>query len=117
MNNREKRNPDKHILVITTTNSPREAENLAEVLVEKKVAACVSISSPVVSIYRWQKKLERESEFMLLIKTVSERYSQVESLIRQHHSYDVPEIMAVPIEKIEKNYGEWIDNNTTGVVI
>jgi periplasmic divalent cation tolerance protein len=112
MNDRESLNPEKYILVITTTNSPKEAENLAEVLVKQKIAACVSISSPVLSVYRWKDNLEREQEFMLFIKTVAERYRQVETLIQQHHSYDLPEIMAVPAADIEKTYGEWIYNST-----
>lgn len=96
------------ILVITTTNELAEAKKIAEFLVNKKAAACVSISSQVLSIYQWKGKIEMEEEVMLFIKTMRNNYSLVESMIQELHSYEVPEILAIPIEFAEKDYSLWL---------
>jgi periplasmic divalent cation tolerance protein len=100
------------ILVITTTSELAEAKKIAEFLVNKKAAACVSISSKVLSIYKWKGKAEMEEEFMLFIKTIRDNYSLVESIIQEIHSYEVPEIMAIPIEFAEKDYSLWLKQNS-----
>lgn len=105
-NNRE------FILIISTTNNPDEAKKLAELLVRERAAACVSISSPVTSIYRWQKKVEEEQEIMLFIKTVKDNYEIVERLISENHSYEVPEIISFPLTQGEEKYLQWLLDNT-----
>lgn len=100
------------ILVISTANNAEEAKKLAGLIVSEKAAACVSISSPVTSVYRWKNKVETEQEVMLFIKTVQENYKTVERLIRKNHSYEVPEIIALPIISGEEKYLRWISDNT-----
>ena len=105
-------NKQEFVLIISTTNNPDEAEKLAGLLVGERVAACVSISSPVTSIYRWQNNVEREQEIMLLIKTVKDKYEDVKKLILKNHSYEVPEIIMLPIIRGEEKYLQWIIDNT-----
>lgn len=100
------------IFVLTTTDDIDEARKLAEQLVDEKLAACVSISPPVLSIYRWGDKIEKEDEFMLLIKTVKTNYQRIEGFIKKNHSYDVPEILCFPVQGAEKDYGNWLRENT-----
>jgi len=99
------------IVILTTTNELKEAKKIAEFLVNKRAAACVSISSQVLSIYQWKGKVEIEEEFMLFIKTIRDNYSLVESIIQELHSYEVPEIVAFPIEFAEKEYSLWLEQN------
>jgi periplasmic divalent cation tolerance protein len=105
-------NKNEFILIISTVNNPDEAKKLAGLLVKEKLAACVSILSPVVSIYRWQNKVETEDEIVLFIKTVKNKYKEVEKLISENHSYEVPEIIALPIVRGEEKYLQWIIDNT-----
>ncbi|MCK4763290.1 MAG: divalent-cation tolerance protein CutA [Candidatus Aminicenantes bacterium] len=99
---------EEFILIVTTVGKPDEAEKLAGMLVKERKAACVSISSPVKSVYRWQGNVEVEAEIMLFIKTVKANYQKVEQLIRENHSYDVPEIIALPIVQGEVKYLQWL---------
>jgi periplasmic divalent cation tolerance protein len=103
---------DEFVLVITTTNSLSEAKTLADLVVRRSLAACVSISSPVLSVYKWQDKIEHEDEFMLFIKTIHSSYPSLEALIREHHSYEVPEIIALPLSEIEDSYSRWVLQNS-----
>lgn len=105
-------NKQEFILIISTTNNPAEANKLAGLLVEEKAAACVSISSRVTSVYRWKSNVEREEEIMLFIKTVKDNYKKVETLIVENHSYEVPEIISLPLTGGEEKYLQWIVDNT-----
>ncbi len=96
-------------LVITTCPSMDEAEGLAEKLLAARLAACVNIVPGVLSLYEWQGKLEREQEFMLLIKSHSEGFPQLEKLVQASHSYELPELIAVPIDEGSAPYLNWID--------
>ena len=100
------------LLVLTTVNSQEKALALAEIIVGEKAAACVSVIPTVHSIYRWQGAVESETEVLLLIKTKEDSYQAVESLIRRNHPYDVPEIIALPISRGEKNYLSWLSENS-----
>jgi periplasmic divalent cation tolerance protein len=104
--------PDEFILVITTTNSLDEAKSLADLIVKRRMAACVSISSPVLSVYKWQDKIEHEDEFMLFIKTVKTCYIPLETLIRDTHSYELPEIIALQLSEIDDSYARWLLQNS-----
>jgi len=97
--------------VLTTTESQEEAEKIACALLEKRAAACVQIA-PVLSLYRWKGKTERSNEMRLLIKTSDDRYPAVESLIRQNHSYEVPQIVKLPISAGLPEYLDWISEET-----
>jgi len=97
------------ILVITTCGSSEEAERVAFRLVEKRLAACVNISSPVRSIYRWKGALETAEEWMLTIKTRRDQFAAVRDEVALLHSYDVPELIALPIVDGAESYLEWFE--------
>ena len=100
-----------YCIILTTCASAEEADKIANVLIENRVAACVQIS-PITSIYRWKGKVERENELRLTIKTTDELYPRVESLIKENHSYEVPQIVKVPISGGLPEYLEWISGET-----
>ena len=89
----------------------RTGAQLASLLVERRLAACVQVTA-IESTYRWKNKVTCEPEFLLLIKTVSERYPEVESTIRANHSYEGPEIVMLPITQGSQAYLDWIGSNT-----
>jgi periplasmic divalent cation tolerance protein len=98
---------DKQI-VLTTVGSEDEARKIAQHLVETQLAACVNIIPHVESIYRWQGKLESSREWLLLIKTSSERFPAARDAIRAMHSYELPECIAVNIEDGSPDYLKWL---------
>ena len=101
---------DKRI-VLSTAGSVEEARKIARHLVEKKLAACVNIVPQIESIYRWQGKVESSSEWLLLIKTTSGNVSSVEDAIRELHSYDLPECIAIVIDGGSSEYLDWIGDS------
>ena len=101
----------KYSVILTTTGSQQEANQLSELLVREKLAACVQ-SLPITSTYTWKGQLTQDSEWLLLIKTRSDKYKEIEALILTHHSYDVPEIIQLPVEAGNLGYLNWINNNT-----
>jgi periplasmic divalent cation tolerance protein len=100
------------LLVLTNLPDRASAENLARALVEKRVAACVNILAPCRSVYRWKGQVEREDEHPVLIKTTRDAYAALESAIRQAHPYELPEIVAVPIERGLPAYLDWLAEET-----
>lgn len=96
------------IVVLTTTASRNEAGKLAAALVERQLAACVQIVGPISSVYRWQGKVEQSEEWLCLIKTQEACYAPLETAIRELHSYDVPEIVALPITQGSTGYLDWL---------
>jgi periplasmic divalent cation tolerance protein len=98
--------------VTTTTETKEQAENIAQHLVEAKLAACVQIVGPITSIYRWKGKVENTQEWLCLIKTRDDLYNKVEAAIKNQHPYETPEIIAVPIVKGSKEYLQWISEET-----
>ncbi len=101
-----------YCVVLTTAGAEEEARRLAEGLVAGRLAACVQIL-PVTSIYTWQERLHQDPEWLLLIKTTAARYGDVETFIREHHSYQVPEIVQVPIQQGLEAYLAWVSESTT----
>jgi len=101
---------DKRI-VLSTAGSADEAHRIANHLVEQRLAACVNIVPRIESIYRWQGKVESSEEWLLLIKTTTEKFGQVRDAIRQLHSYDLPECVAVRIEDGIPEYLDWIGDS------
>ena len=95
--------------IITTTDTKNMAKQIAETLVEKKLAACVQISGPMISTYEWEGKIENAEEWYCVIKTRKSLYKEVEESIKALHSYDVPEIIALPILEGNQAYLDWID--------
>ena len=96
------------IVVITTTETQKDGEWLAHLLVERELAACVQVLPPMTSIYRWQDHVERSAETLLLIKTTRELYQAVEATIKTNHHYQTPEIIALPIEAGSTDYLTWL---------
>ena len=106
---------EKKIVVLTNCDSRKEAEGIARALVGRGLAACVNVATaPVQSIYRWKGKVETAKEFLLIIKTSRARYSSVERAIQELHSYDVPEIVALPIVAGFRAYLSWLSDSVDG---
>lgn len=95
-------------LVLTTTATEEEALVLGEKIVEAHLAACVQILPAMTSVYVWEGKVERESEHLLLIKTLEEKYDELEKFIAEHHSYDTPEIVAINSAAVSEKYRRWL---------
>ncbi len=98
---------DKQI-VLTTTGSEDEARKIAQHLVENRLAACVNIISQVESIYRWQGKVESSREWLLVVKSTADKFAAVRDAIRELHSYDLPECIAIAIEEGSPQYLQWL---------
>jgi periplasmic divalent cation tolerance protein len=96
------------LLVLTNCPDTAVADSLAGKLVEARLAACVNILAPARSVYRWQGAVERAEEIPLLIKTTADRYAALESAIREHHPYELPEIVAIPIDRGLPAYLQWV---------
>jgi periplasmic divalent cation tolerance protein len=97
------------IIVLVTCGTQKEARKIAHALVGQRLASCVSeIGVPVVSTYRWKGKVESAKEFLLLIKTTKKRFAAVRDAVRKQHSYEVPEIIALPIAAGWRAYLDWI---------
>jgi len=96
------------ILVLTTVANTEEAETLARKIVEAKLAACVQVLPPMKSIYFWEDRVQTDSEHLLLIKTLHEKYDELETFIKANHSYDVPEIVALAAEQVSESYAGWL---------
>jgi periplasmic divalent cation tolerance protein len=103
------------IQVVTTTQKRQDAEKIAEVLVEKRLAACVQIVGPVLSIYRWKGNVESAEEWQCHIKTRGDLYDDVEAAIRASHPYETPEIIALPVLRGSREYLAWINEETRGI--
>jgi len=91
-----------------TAANREEANQIAEMLVSARLAACVQILPEIESVYRWQGEVKREKEILLLAKSVASRFAEVESKVRALHSYETPEIIAVPITDSSAPYLEWL---------
>jgi periplasmic divalent cation tolerance protein len=99
-----------YIQISTTTKTKEQAQKIAQYLVETRLAACVQITGPITSIYRWKGKVENTKEWLCLIKTQDDLFKKVEAAIKSQHLYETPEIIAVPIVKGSKEYLIWLDD-------
>lgn len=100
------------IVVLTTCGSEDEARKLASVLIEKRMAACVNITSPVTSVYRWNGSIEQAHEWMLIIKSRRERFEELRVVLESAHSYELPEVLAIPVVEGSPNYLAWVEAET-----
>jgi periplasmic divalent cation tolerance protein len=101
-----------NLVVLVTCSSIREANRIARALVESRLAACGNIfEGPVRSVYRWKGKVETAKEFLLLIKTSRRRFQQLQAEVQRLHSYDFPEIIALPISVGSRSYLAWLDES------
>jgi len=103
---------DKRI-VLTTAGSKDEAAKIASALVERRLAACVNVVGPMASTYRWQGKVERADEFLLIVKTTAAAIDGARDAVKQLHSYDVPEFVVLGIEGGSATYLDWIAENVS----
>ena len=97
------------IVVFSTCGSEAEAERLARHLVGERLAACVSVVAPVRSFYRWQGVVENAEEWMLVIKTSRELFERLRIVLESAHSYELPEVLAVPVIEGSPTYLRWLD--------
>jgi len=100
-----------HTIIKTTFPDKASAKAAARLLIERRLAACVQLL-PIESVYSWQGEICEEQEILLLIKTKAERFSEVAAAIKQIHTYEVPEIVQVPIVGGNHEYLSWIDDCT-----
>ncbi len=101
----------KYILVMTTVGSEEQAVVIADALVNKKVAACVNIIPSIRSIYRFKGKVWDDEEYLLIIKSTQNNYNEIEKTITELHNYEIPEILAFPMEKGSRNFLNWIEES------
>lgn len=101
------------IVVLTTCDSEMLAEQLARHLVEHRLAACVNILPRARSVYRWQEKIEDAGEWVLLIKSRRDLFAAVRAEIQKIHTYEVPEVIALPVVDGSEAYLGWIDGQLT----
>ena len=99
-----------HVVIITAKDSA-EAERIAKQLVEEKLAACVNVLPKISSTYRWKGKVVHASEALLLVKTSSEKLDGLIARVKELHSYEIPEILALPIERGSREYLKWLEEN------
>ena len=97
-----------YIQVLTTLENRDDAEKIARALVGKRIAACVQIMGPLTSFFQWQGKLDSAEEYLCVIKSRSDLFQEMETIIKSMHPYEVPEILATPITKGNKDYLRWL---------
>jgi len=102
------------IVVLTTCSDAGEADRIARSLIENRLAACVQVLPQIRSIYRWKDAIESAEEHLLLIKSTSAKFSAIRASIESLHSYEVPEIVALPIEEGSTKYMNWLETELNG---
>lgn len=100
------------IVVLTTVGTEDEANRLATELVHRRLAACVNITRGVSSVFRWQGEIQRDSEYMLVIKTMEDRFGEVSETICSQHSYECPEILAMNAQPGDMRFLQWLEEST-----
>ena len=100
------------LLVLTNVPERAAAERLAEMLVERRLAACVNVLAPCRSVYRWKGAVQHDEEHPLLIKTTADRYAALEQALRAAHPYELPEILAFRVENGLPAYLDWVAAET-----
>lgn len=106
-----KRMKTKYALIMTTTNTKKNAKKIIYALLKKKIAACIQLF-PIESFYTWEGKVDNDKEFILFIKSKARLYNQIEKTILKKHTYTTPEIIQVPIKKGARAYFSWIEEVT-----
>jgi periplasmic divalent cation tolerance protein len=101
-----------YTVIFITTSSLDEAEKIGRALVEEKLVACSNIVSPIRSIYRWQGKICDDKEALIILKTKKKLFKQIEQRVKALHSYEVPEIISMPIIEGSNEYLSWLENET-----
>lgn len=101
-----------HVIVFITGSTFNGAKKIARALVQKKLAACCNIIKGITSIYAWEDKVEETQECMIIVKTRTKLFSKLEGVVKEMHSYTLPEIIAVPITQGLEDYLSWINEST-----
>ncbi|MEM0155277.1 MAG: divalent-cation tolerance protein CutA [Thermoplasmataceae archaeon] len=99
-------------IILTTVSKMADAERIAGIMVEEKLAACVNIMESIRSVYRWKGRIVRENEIMLIIKTSRERYKHAMFRIAEIHPYELPETLALEISEGSSKYLKWLEDST-----
>jgi periplasmic divalent cation tolerance protein len=99
------------VVILVTTASLREAKQIAKHLVDAKLAACVNVSTPIRSIYRWEGKIADAKEYQLFIKSTRDLFPEIKAAISKIHSYHTPEIICLPIIDGSRNYLQWVGDS------
>jgi len=98
----------KDVLVVLVTCPPDKAQGIADALVEERVAACVNLVPSLHSVYRWKGEVHHEDEAMLLVKTTKDRFEALKQAVLKHHPYELPEVIAVAVDRGHTPYLEWV---------
>lgn len=98
-----------YLQVVTTTETKADAQRIATTLIERRLAACVQVSGPITSTFRWEGKVQSADEWLCIVKTRRDVYEAVEAAIREAHPYQVPEILATPVAAGSRSYLDWLD--------
>lgn len=99
-------------VVFITVSNKDEAARIAEALVSERLAACVNIVGQIESVYRWEGKVTRDNEVLMIIKTTDERYDELERRVKELHSYTLPEVIAFRINRGSEDYLNWLRDST-----
>jgi periplasmic divalent cation tolerance protein len=102
------------IVVFMTAPAAEEARRIANELVERQLAACVQILPEIESVYRWNGEVQRNKEILILAKTTAAQFDDLERTVREIHSYDTPEIVAVTVAYVSEPYNAWLAENVGG---
>lgn len=100
----------KMLVVFTTVPNKEEGETLARKIVEQRLGACVQVLPQMTSFYFWEGEIQKDSEHLILIKTLSEKYKDLQDFIIKNHSYSVPEIIALSAQDVFRSYLEWAED-------
>ena len=103
------------IVILVTAGTLRESKKIARHLVEERLAACINITAPVQSLYRWKGKVNEEREFLMVIKSSRGLFAEIQAAIRKLHSYTTPEIICLPIVDGSPDYLQWISDSVQQV--
>jgi len=95
-------------IILTSVGTEQQAVEISEELIDRRLATCVNIIPCLRSIYRWKGKVCEDTEYLLLVKTPKSKFDGVSEAIRAFHSYELPEIMAVPVEQAEEAFHKWV---------
>lgn len=99
-----------YVIVIVTTASKQEAENIAQHLLKERLIACANVTGPVSSLFHWDGKLEQAEEYLIFMKSRKDLFEKLAATVKALHSYEVPEIVALPIVEGSKAYLGWLDS-------
>ena len=101
------------IVVFVTVSSEKEAQKISDKLIKKKLVACVNIIPGIQSVFKWKRKIYQEEELLLIMKSSLSKFDEIASEVKHHHSYEVPEIIALPIIAGAEDYLQWVEESIT----